>query len=151
MLKEEILADSTKNQAEATTSSPRTPIPQTRRSSKRSYQASEPPSDEFDESSNESSKDSTLLSTTKRRAKGRPPLSTTERKNQRVAEQKTRHRTDKEDVETFAYPLEPRKNRRKPDEEKLRPGRKSMEELRDKYCNRLMDIWNAAKDIKVGN
>lgn len=32
---------------------------------------------------------------------------------------------------------------------KMRPGRKSMEELRDKYTNKLMDIWNAAREIKV--
>lgn len=39
--------------------------------------------------------------------------------------------------------------RRDKNAEKLKPGRKSVEELREKFSNQLLEIWKTAKDLKV--
>ncbi|KAI1728891.1 bromodomain-containing protein [Ditylenchus destructor] len=35
--------------------------------------------------------------------------------------------------------------------EKQKPGRKSMEELRQMYTGKLMEVWNAVHELKIGN
>lgn len=41
------------------------------------------------------------------------------------------------------------RRRRDKNAEKLKPGRKSVEELREKFSNQLLEIWKTAKDLKV--
>lgn len=41
--------------------------------------------------------------------------------------------------------------RRDKNAEKLKPGRKSVEELREKFSNQLLEIWKTAKDLKISN
>lgn len=42
-----------------------------------------------------------------------------------------------------------RDRRRDKGGEKLKPGRKSVEELREKFSNQLLQIWKTAKDLQV--
>uniref|UniRef100_A0A915DFK5 Protein polybromo-1 n=1 Tax=Ditylenchus dipsaci TaxID=166011 RepID=A0A915DFK5_9BILA len=35
--------------------------------------------------------------------------------------------------------------------EKQKPGRKSLDELREKFTSKLMEVWNVARDLKMGN
>lgn len=112
-----------------------TKTPETRGRPKRARTSETASDDDFSDTSaydDESSKKSNSLQ--KRSGRGRPPLK--------------EPRLEIEIPVLTNVNSERRRNRNKFGP-KHRPGRKSMDELRSKYMNKLMDIWNAAREIKV--